>query len=245
MARREVSRIFRIWTQTLLPPVISTVLYFAVFWGFLWSRIGEINGVSYIVFIVPGLIMLGVITNAFSNVASVTYMAKFQRNIEEVLVAPVPAWAVVLGYASGWVVRGILIATIILLVTMAFVSLPFVHIWVIALSIILTTLAFAFMGLVTGFYSKNFDQVGLVPTFILTPLTYLGGVFYSADSLTGIWRTVSHLNPIYHIVDLFRYGFTGVASGSPWIGVTILVGTIALFWGWGYWIVSSGRGLKA
>ena len=144
-------------------------------------------------------------------------MAKFQRNIEEVLVAPVPAWVVVLGYASGGVVRGILIATIILLVTMIFVALPFAHIGIIVLSIILTTLLFSFMGLVTGFYSKTFDQVGLVPTFILTPLTYLGGVFYSADSLTGIWRTISHLNPIYHMVDLFRYGFTGVASGSPWI----------------------------
>jgi ABC-2 type transport system permease protein len=138
-----------------------------------------------------------------------------------------------------------LIAIIILLVTMAFVALPFVHVWIIILSIVLTTLAFAFMGLVTGFYAKNFDQVGLVPTFILTPLTYLGGVFYSADNLMGVWRTASHLNPIYHIVDLFRYGFTGVASGSPWIGVSILIGTITVFWGWGYWIVSSGRGLKA
>ncbi len=245
MARREVSRIFRIWTQTILPPVITTALYFLVFGGFLGSRIGSIGGVSYFTFIVPGLIMLGVITNAFSNVSSSAYMAKFQRNIEEVLVAPVPAWIIVLGYSSGGVLRGLMIAGIITAVTSIFMTLPFVHVGIILASILLTTLMFSLMGLVAGLYSKSFDQMNIVPTFVLTPLTYLGGVFYSAGSLSGWASTLTHWNPIYHIVDLFRYGFTGVASVNPLIGLLVLlVGTLA-FGGWSYWIVSSGRGLKA
>lgn len=243
MTRKEVSRIFRIWSQTLLPPIITTALYFMVFGTFLADRIGQIHGVSYAVFIIPGLIMLGVITNAFSNTASVTYMAKFQRNIEEVLVAPVPAWAVTLGFASGGVIRGLIIALITFVTTMFFVDLPVEHPVIAVLAILLTTLMFSFMGLVNGLFAKNFDGVSIVPTFVLTPLTYLGGVFYSADSLTGIWKTISHLNPIYHIVDLFRYGFIGQASGNIWIGFSVLVfGTIA-FWVWGYWIVRSGRDL--
>lgn len=243
MARKETSRIIRIWSQTLLPPIITTALYFMVFGTFLASKIGEIQGVPYAIFIIPGLIMLGVITNAFSNVASVTFMAKFQRNIEEVLVAPVPAWAVTLGLASGGVIRGLIIATIIFITTIFFVDIPVAHPAIAMLAIFLTTLMFSFMGLVNGLFAKNFDGVSIVPTFVLTPLTYLGGVFYSADSLTGIWRTISHLNPIYYIVDLFRYGFIGHASVNIWMGFVILVVGIAIFWAWGYSIIRNGRDL--
>ncbi len=245
MARREMSRIFRIWSQTLLPPVVTTALYFAVFGSFLGGRIGSVNGIPYMVFIIPGLVMLGIITNAFSNVASVAYSSKFQRNIEEILVAPIPAWAVTLGFASGGVIRGILIAMIILITTGFFVDLPIAHLWIIILSVVLTTLMFSFMGLVNGLYAKSFDGVSIIPTFVLTPLTYLGGVFYSADNLNGFWKTVSHLNPIYHIVDLFRYGFLGTSSASPWIGFVVLVGGISIFWGWGLWIIQTGKGLKS
>ncbi len=243
MARKETSRIFRIWSQTLLPPVITTALYFMVFGTFLASKIGEIQGVRYAVFIIPGLIMLGVITNAFSNVASVTYMAKFQRNIEEVLVAPIPAWAVTLGFASGGVIRGLIIALIIFVTTIFFVDIPVSHPFIAVAAIFLTTLMFSFMGLVNGLYAKNFDGVSIVPTFVLTPLTYLGGVFYSADSFTGIWRTISRLNPIYHIVDLFRYGFIGHESGNVWVGFSVLFVGIAVFWIWGYRIIRNGRDL--
>lgn len=217
MTRKEVTRIFRIWSQTLLPPIITTALYFLVFGTFLADRIGQVQGVKYAVFIIPGLIMMGVITNAFSNVASVTYMAKFQRNIEEVLVAPIPAWAVTLGFASGGVVRGLIIALIIFCTTIFFVDIQVAHPMIAILAIFLTTLLFSFMGLVNGLFAKNFDSVTLIPTFVLTPLTYLGGVFYSADSLKGVWKTISHLNPIYHMVDLFRYGFIGEMSGNIWI----------------------------
>lgn len=187
--------------------------------------------------------MLGVITNAFTNVASIAYMYKFQRNIEEILVAPVPAWAVTLGFASGGVIRGIVISAIIFVTTTFFVSIPVVHPWIAIIAIVLTTLFFSFMGLVNGLYAKNFDGIAIIPTFVLTPLTYLGGVFYSAESFTGIWKTVSHLNPVYHMVDLFRYGFIGNAGTDVFTALAVLIVGIAVFWTWSYRIIRTGRGL--
>jgi ABC-2 type transport system permease protein len=245
MARRETIRIFRIWPQTILPPIITTSLYFAVFGGFLGSRIGEISGVSYAAFITPGLIMMGVITNAFSNTATVVYAAKFQKNIEEILVSPSPAWVVTLGFASGGIIRWLVIAGLVLMTTTFFVSLPYAHIGVIFASIFLTTLFFSLAGLVNGLYAKNFDGVSIIPTFVLTPLTYLGGVFYSTESLSPFWKTLSHWNPIYSMVDLFRYGFLGISSISHIFAWSMLLGGCIVFWSWAYWIIRSGRGLRS
>lgn len=244
MMRKETIRIFRIWSQTLLPPVITTALYFAVFWAFLGSRIGDIWGVPYKTYIIPWLVMLGVISSAFSNVATVTFMAKFQKFIEEILVSPMPPWAIWLGFVSGGVIRGSIIATIIISVSLFFVDVPFKHPGIIFLSIIGTTLFFASMGLINGLLAKDFDGISIIPNFILTPLTYLGGVFYSLDHLPETWKFISYANPIVYIVDLFRYGFLGTLQTSLPLSLSVLIGGCILFAWIGLWMLQNGKGLR-
>lgn len=221
--RKEVVRILRIWTQTLLPSVITTVLYFLIFGKFIGSRVGEMNGVSYVAFIVPGLVMMAIITNSFTNVAGSFFGAKFQKSIEEILVAPVPNWVIVAGYVLSGMFRGFIVGLIVLVISLFFTNLKVHNLGLVIIFTILTSAVFSLAGLTNGMFAKKFDHVMIVPTFVITPLTYLGGVFYSISSLPPFWQNVSKLNPVLYMVDGFRYGFFGVEDINIWISLTILI----------------------
>jgi len=214
MARMEIHRVFRIWAQTLLPPVITTALYFAIFGTLIGSQIAPISGYTYIQFIVPGLVMMAVITSAYSNVVSTFFGAKMQRYLEELLVSPMPNWVVILGFVTGGVVRALLVALLVIAISLFFTHLIIVNIWIILAAALLTSTLFSLAGLLNGMFAKSFDGISIIPTFVLTPLTYLGGVFYSIDALPEFFRFISLGNPILYMVNAFRYGFLGISDVS-------------------------------
>ena len=231
IVRKEVTRFLRIWSQTLLPSVVTMTLYFIIFGHFIGSRIQGINGFSYINFIVPGIIMMAVITNSYANVVSSFFSAKFQKSIEEILVSPTPAWAIIVGYCLGGIARGLAVGLLVSLVALFFTKLVIHSYLIIILFFLLTTIVFSLMGFLNGIFAKKFDDVSIVPTFILTPLTYLGGVFYSVQLLPPLWQKISLLNPILYMVNGFRYGFLGYSDIPVYIGLLILtVLMIVLFW---------------
>lgn len=244
IARKEVHRILRIWTQTLLPPVITQSLYFVVFGAFLGQRIGDVAGYSYAAFLVPGLILMSVVTNAFSNVVSSFFGAKFQRSIEELLVAPVSPGVIVSGYATGGFVRSLLVGGIVFLVSLFFVPPSIAHIWAILFFGVLTAVLFSLFGMLNGLFARKFDDVSIIPTFVLTPLTYLGGVFYDINALPPFWKTVAYLNPLAYAIDGFRYGFSGIArtpvaaSALALVGVTCVTAVVLVV------LIRRGVGLK-
>jgi ABC-2 type transport system permease protein len=243
--RKETVRILRIWTQTLLPSVVTTGLYFLIFGSFIGSQVDNINGVPYITFIVPGLVMMAIITNAFSNVVSSFFGSKFQRSIEEIMVSPTSNWVIIAGFVSGGVFRGGLVGIIVLLVSLFFTQLQIHNIGLIILFSILTAIVFSLAGLLNGIYSKKFDDVAIVPTFVLTPLTYLGGVFYSIDRLPEFWRNVSRLNPILYMVDGFRYGFLGFSDISIYVSLGVLVGLTMVLSAINLSMLNRGIGLRS
>ena len=210
--RKEIKRFTRIWVQTLLPPVITMALYFVIFGKLIGARIGDMGGFNYVQFVAPGLIMMAVLTNAYSNVVSSFFSAKFQRSIEEVLVSPTPNYVILLGYTMGGVARGLCVGLLVTLMSLMFTHLH-IHSWLITLTIVLlTSMLFSLAGFINAVYANTFDDVSIVPTFILTPLTYFGGVFYSISMLPEIWQHISRLNPILHMVNAFRYGILGVSD---------------------------------
>ena len=227
---KEVTRFMRIWQQTLIPPVVTTSLYFVIFGNLIGPRIGTMDGYRYIDFIVPGLILMSVITNAYANVSSSFFSAKFQRSIEEIQVSPAPNSIVLLGYVSGGVVRAILVGLIVTAVSLFFSKLSVHSYWVMASVIVLTAVLFSLGGFLNGVFAKKFDDVAIVPTFVLTPLTYLGGIFYSIKLLPEFWQAASHINPILYMINAFRYGFLGITDihlGASY--AIILLFTVALF----------------
>lgn len=242
--RKECLRFLRIWVQTLLPPAITMSLYFVIFGNLIGSRIGQMGGFSYMEFIVPGLIMMAVITNAYSNVSSSFYSAKYQRNVEEILVAPVSNWIIIAGYVGGGVARGMLVGIIVTIVSLFFVDIHIHSVLIILITLFLTAVLFSTAGLINGILANSFDDVSIVPTFILTPLTYLGGVFYSLSLLPELWQWVSKVNPIVYMVSGFRYGFLGVADISFLVSLSILIGFNALLLGWAYSLINRGVGIR-
>ncbi len=228
--RKEIKRFTRIWLQTLLPPVITMTLYFVIFGKLIGSRIGEMNGVDYAQFVAPGLIMMAVLTNAYSNVVSSFFSAKFQRSIEELLVSPVPHYVIILGYVAGGVARALVVGVLVTLLALVFTHLPLHHLGITLAFVFLTAVLFSLAGLINAVYANSFDDISIVPTFILTPLTYFGGVFYSVSLLPEPWQTLSHANPIFHMVNAFRYGMLGVTDANVlWAFVGLGVATAALF----------------
>jgi len=209
IVRREYQRIMRIWGQTLVPPAITASLYFLIFGSLIGSRIGDMGGFSYLQFIAPGLIMMQVITNSYGNVVSSFFGAKFGRHIEELLVAPLPNWLIVLGYVAGGMLRGLLVGLIVTVIALFFTRLHVEHPFIILAAVLLTALIFSLAGFVNAVFAKNFDQITIIPTFVLTPLTYLGGVFYSIQMLPPWAEAISRTNPILYMVNAFRYGFLG------------------------------------
>jgi ABC-2 type transport system permease protein len=223
--RKEFMRIVRIWSQTLLPPVMNVTLYLLIFGSFIGKRIGPMGGDSYASFIVPGLILMAVITNSYGNVSSSFFSAKFQKNIEEILVSPIPDWLIVLGFTFGGIIRGILVALCVALVVLIApgVELRVEHPALAALLLFLTAGFFSLAGLMNAMFAKKFDDISFIPTFVLTPLTYLGGIFYPLAALPGFWQRVSFFNPVLHMVSALRFAFLGHADLPWWYAVTFLL----------------------
>ncbi len=245
IVRKDVVRIFRIWPQTFLPSIITSVLYFLVFGKILGERIGEIGGHPYITFVVPGLVMLAVVTNSFSNVATTFFQAKFfARNIDEILVSPTPPWVIISGYVAGGMVRGIVIGALVIIVSAFFSPLPMTHPFIILLFLILSSLLFSLAGLVNGIYAKSFDGITIVPTFVLTPLVYLGGVFYSAQALPPLWQKLTYADPIFYLINGFRDGFMGISDISLSLSIGVLLLLIILLVGINWYLIRTGLGLR-
>lgn len=216
---KEVRRFTRIWVQTLLPPAITMSLYFIIFGSLVGSRIGDMGGFDYMQYIVPGLIMMSVIQNSYANVVSSFYSAKFQRSIEEMLVSPLPNNIILLGYVLGGVVRGLMVAVIVTALSLFFTKLHIHHLGIMVFTVLATSVLFSLGGFINAVYAKSFDDISIIPTFVLTPLTYLGGVFYSVDLLSPFWQTVSLANPIVYMVNAFRYGVLGVSDVNIWFAL--------------------------
>jgi ABC-2 type transport system permease protein len=221
IVRREIMRIMRIWTQTLIPPAITMTLYFVIFGKLIGSRIGQMHGFTYMQYIVPGLVMMSIITNSYGNISSSFFGAKFSRAVEEMLVSPMPNWVILLGYVIGAVARGVIVGALVLVIALFFTDLHVVHPIITFLSVLLGATVFSLAGFVNAVFAKKFDDIALVPTFVLTPLTYLGGVFYSVDLLGEPWRSISMVNPILYMVNAFRFGVLGVSDVQ--IGVAFAV----------------------
>lgn len=242
---REIRRFMRIWVQTLLPPAISMSLYFIIFGKLVGSQIQSVHGVSYMEYIVPGLIMMAVITNSYANVSSSFFSAKFQRHIEELLVAPVPDIILLLGYVLGGVARGLAVGIIVSLVAALFVDLNLEHPFLMLSVIVLTALVFSLGGFINALFAKKFDDVSIIPTFVLTPLTYLGGVFYSVQLLPSLWQQISLFNPILYMVNAFRYAFLGISDIGVHHAILLLVALSLLLFGWALWLLKQGQGLRS
>lgn len=242
--RKEITRFMRIWIQTLIPPVITMSLYFIIFGNLIGNRIGEMGGVGYMQFIVPGLIMMSVITNSYANVSSSFFGAKFQKSIEELLVAPVPTHVIIAGFVGGGVARGVLVGILVTLVSLFFVPLQ-IHSWfMIITTLLMTSVLFSLAGLLNALFAKSFDDISIIPTFVLTPLTYLGGVFYSLTLLPAFWQGVSKLNPIVYMISGFRYGFLGISDVSLTTTLGVLSLFIAVFYILTWRLIEKGRGLR-
>ena len=242
---KEFLRFIRIWPQTLVPPVITTGLYIIIFGGLIGPRIGEMEGISYMQFIIPGLIMMSIITNAYANVVSSFYLAKYSHSIEEMLVSPLPNGIILLGYVSGGVARGLMVGALVLAVSLLFTDIQ-VHSLVVAVSItLLTAVLFSLAGFINAIYANSFDDISIIPTFVLTPLTYLGGIFYSISMLPDFWQGVSKLNPILYMINAFRYAMLGVSDIPLWISYATIVGFIAALFVAALWLLHSGKGIRS
>ncbi|PJK05215.1 ABC transporter permease [Lysobacteraceae bacterium NML95-0200] len=216
ITRREVMRILRIWTQTLVPPAITLTLYFLIFGGLIGSRVGDMGGFDYMAFIVPGLVMMSVIQNSYGNISSSFFGAKFGRHIEELMVSPVPNWVILTGYVAGAVLRGLMVGAIVMAIAMLFTPVRIPHPGVTLAALLLGAIIFSLAGFINAVYAKKFDDIAIIPTFILTPLTYLGGVFYSVSLLPDWAATATRLNPVFYMVNAFRHGFLGVSDVPVW-----------------------------
>ena len=241
---KEVRRFTRIWPQTLLPPAITMSLYFVIFGNLVGSRIGRMGGFDYMQYIVPGLIMMAVITNAYSNVVSSFYSAKFQRSIEELLVSPVPHHTILCGYVLGGTARGLAVGAIVTVLSLFFTSLQIHHLGVIVFTITVTAALFSLGGFVNAVFAKSFDDISIIPTFVLTPLTYLGGVFYSMDQLAPFWKALSLANPIVYMVNAFRYGILGVSDVNIGFSLLMITSVTVALYVYAYRLLQSGRGMR-
>ncbi len=242
---REVLRFSRIWLQTLLPPMVVTSLYFIIFGNLIGPRIGQMDGFSYNDFIMPGLVMMAVITNSYSNVVSSFYSSKFHRNIEEMLVSPMPNYIILLGYTLGGVARGLMVGVLVTAVALFFTEVKIEHPWVTISIIFLTAMLFSLGGFINAMFAKSFDDISIVPTFVLTPLTYLGGVFYSIDMLSSFWRHVSLANPILYMVNGFRYGMLGVSDISIATAIGLILVMVVVTFGVALLLMERGVGIRS
>ena len=244
IARKETTRIFRIWVQTLVPPVITMILYFIIFGRLIGSQLRDIGGYEYMAFIAPGLIMMSIITNSYTNTVSSFFSAKFQRNIEELLVSPTPDWIIVLGYVSGGMVRGLFVGLLVSITSFLFTRLPLFNLGYVVMFAVLTSFVFSLAGMINGIFARKFDDISIIPTFVITPLTYLGGVFYSISLLPDFWQALSRANPIIYMVDGFRYGFLGVSDISVLTGLGMLLLFSIILFSINLFLLKNGVGVR-
>lgn len=241
---KEVSRFTRIWVQTIIPPAVSMALYFLIFGNLIGSRIGPMSGFSYVQYIAPGLIMMSIINNSYANVVSSFFGAKFQRHIEEMLVAPIPNYIILTGYIVGGLARGLLVGFVVTLVALFYTHLHIHNYFIIIAVVLLTSILFSLGGFINGIFARKFDDISIVPTFILTPLIYLGGVFYSIELLPDFWQTVSKFNPILYMVNTFRYGILGVTDINVGMAFLIIIVFILVLFTVSLYLMNTGKGIK-
>nr|BET44787.1 MAG: ABC transporter permease [Candidatus Aschnera chinzeii] len=241
---KEIRRFMRIWIQTLLPSTITIVLYFIIFGELIGKKIGDMNGIKYIEFIVPGLIMMSVITNSYANVSSSFFSAKFQKNIEELLTAPISSHILIIGFIGGGVFRGILISIIVTIISLFFISLHIYSYTIVIIITLMTSIVFSLAGFINAIYAKSFDDISITPTFILTPLSYLGGIFYSLNILPCFWQKISKLNPIVYMISGLRYGFLGITDISIYITIILLLLLIFSLYIISWYLIVNGKELK-
>ncbi len=228
---KEVLRFSRLWVQTILPPMITTALYFVIFGRLIGSQIKDVNGFHYMDYIVPGLILMAVITNSYGNVVASFYSSKFQRNIEEMLVSPLPNYLIMAGFVGGGLARGIAVGGAVTVVSLFFTTIPLHNLWIAISVLVLTSILFSLGGLINAIYATSFDDITVIPTFVLTPLTYLGGVFYTVAMLPPFWQEISMVNPILYMVNAFRYGLLGVSDVNLGVAFMAIVGfNVVLCW---------------
>ncbi|MEY3288256.1 MAG: Inner rane transport permease yadH [Pseudomonadota bacterium] len=241
---KEIFRFIRIWPQTLLPPAITTALYFLIFGKLIGGRIGTVHGASYMDYIVPGIILMSVISHSYANVVSSFYSTKFQRNIEELLVAPVPNWVILAGYVSGGIIRGLLVGLVVALISILFADITVNNVWITLSMALLTATLFSLAGFINAVLAESFDDISIIPNFVLTPLSYLGGIFYSVDMLQGIWQTISRGNPILYMINAFRYGLIGVTDVSIQLAYMLTGGFIVVLMFFSLFLLHKGIGIK-
>jgi len=241
---REYGRIMRIWGQTLVPSAVTSTLYFVIFGSLIGRRVGDMGGYDYRAYLAPGLIMMSVITNSYGNVVSSFFGAKFGKHVEELLVSPLPNWIIVAGYVCGGLMRGMLVGLVVTVVSLLFTHLHIHHVGVILAAALLTSAIFALGGFVNAVFAKNFDQVNWIPAFVLTPLTYFGGVFYSVDLLPAWAQKVSMVNPILHMVNAFRYGFLGTSDVSVGGAFAIMSVCVVGLYTWAVLLMNRGTGIR-
>lgn len=244
LMRKEVTRIIRIWSQTLLPPAITMSLYFVIFGNLIGSRIGEMGGFDYMSFIVPGLVMMAVITSSYGNMVSSFFGAKFAKHVEELLISPMPNWAILAGYVSGSLFRGLAVGLIVTLISLFFTDIQIHNVWIIMSTVVLTSVVFSLGGFINAAFAKKFDDIAIIPTFVLTPLTYLGGVFYSISLLPDFWQKVSLINPVLYMVNTFRYGFLGVSDINVGVAYAIIISFVLILGFISWYILHKGIGLR-
>src|SRR3989344_2333670 len=243
--RREIGRVFRIWKQTLLPPVITQSLYFIVFGTFIGSQIEPIKGISYMAYIVPGIVMMSVITSAYSNVVFSFFSAKFMRNVDEMLVSPMSYRVLLGGYVLSGIARAFITGALVFIVSLLYVRTGIAHPLTILIFTVLTSALFSLGGFLNALFAQSFDDAGPFTTFVLTPLTYLGGVFYSVDQLPPFFKTLSYANPMVYMVDGIRYGFYGVHDTNLWAGAGLLFVVIAILIACNMHLLKKGTGLRS
>lgn len=242
--RREFRRMLRIWVQTIVPPAITMTLYFIIFGSLIGSRIGEMDGFNYMQFIAPGLIMMSIISNSYGNVVSSFFGSRFGKYVEEMLVSPMPHAVMLTGYVLGGLMRGLLVGALVTIIALFFTDLRVEHPWITLTTVILTSTVFSLAGFINAIYAKNFEGISIIPTFVLTPLTYLGGVFYSISMLPEFWQNVSRANPILYMVNAFRYGILGssdIAIGNAYLIIIAFVVGLFLF---NLYLLRRGVGLR-
>jgi len=241
---KEIFRFVRIWPQTLLPPAITTALYFLIFGKLIGSRIGAINGATYMDYIVPGIILMSVISHSYANVVSSFYSTKFQRNIEELLVAPVPNWIILGGYVSGGIIRGLLVGSVVALISLLFADIEVKNVFISLTIMLLTATLFSLAGFINAVLAESFDDISIIPNFILTPLSYLGGVFYSVKMLPDLWQSISLGNPILYMINAFRYGLIGISDVDIQLAYITTIGFILILTLVSLYLLYKGIGIK-
>lgn len=244
LINHELIRILRIWPQTILPPVITTVLYYIIFGSVIGPRIGDMNGYSYIQFIMPGLVMMNVIDVAYINVDASFFTSKFFRSIEEMLITPMSDNAIICGFVAGGMIRAIFVGLLVAFMSLFFTKITVFNWPLTILIVILTAIFLSLVGFVAGVFAKKFDDLSIVPLFVLTPLSYFGGVFYSIDLLPPTWQALTHANPLFYMISGFRYAMLGINDVPIQYVLCLLLGGIAIMYGFSYWLLKKGTGIK-